>query len=272
MKTAVLKFGGAAVATPAHFKRIAEIILERKSEFSRLVVVVSAMGKTTDELIQLAQLVHPNPPQREYDLLVSAGERISMALLAMALCRSGEIQAKSFTGSQSGIITCTNHTNARIIDVRPHRLLQTLDEGQIAIVAGFQGMSLDREVTTLGRGGSDTSAVALGAALGAEHVEFFKDVEGVFDKDPKKYPGLTPYSHLGYTQALEIILREEGRILHPRAVELAAANGIALWVRPFQREAKLDPTSEENKKVVHKGTWIYDAARTSTKSPTYEGR
>ncbi len=259
MKTAVLKFGGAAVATPAHFGRIAEIILERKASFPRLVVVVSAMGKTTDALIQLAKEVHPEPPQREYDLLVSAGERISMALLAMALCRSGVIQAKSFTGSQSGIITCTNHATARIIDVRPHRLLQTLDEGQIAIVAGFQGMSVNREVTTLGRGGSDTSAVALAAAVGAFHVEFFKDVEGMFDQDPKMHPGLTPYPRLRYSEALGIIQKEGGRILHPRAVELAAANEIALWVRSFDKEQQH-----------HEGTWIYDAARTLAKSPVYE--
>lgn len=259
MKTAVLKFGGAAVATPAHFARIAEIILERKMSFPRLIVVVSAMGKTTDALIHLATEVHPAPPQREYDLLVSAGERISMALLAMALCRSGIVYAKSFTGSQSGIITCVNHANARIIDVRPHRLLQTLDEGQIAIVAGFQGMSLGREVTTLGRGGSDTSAVALAAAVGAVRVEFFKDVGGVFDKDPKQYPGLTPYTRLGYSEALEIIQREGGRILHPRAVLLAAANAIPLWVRPFDQQQQH-----------REGTWIYDAERTSTHPPVYE--
>lgn len=259
METRVLKFGGAAVETAAHFDAIAKIILEKYALFPRLVVVISAMGKTTDDLIDLAKQVHPQPPQREYDMLVSAGERISMALLAMALCKSNRVQAKSFTGSQSGIITCTNHANARIVDVRPTRILEALDQGCIAIVAGFQGMSLEKEVTTLGRGGSDTSAVALAVAVKAQKVEFLKDVEGICDLDPKTTPGLTPYSHLGYSEALAIIKKGGGKVLHPRAVELAARNGIALQVRSFKKDEGEAP-----------GTWIFDQTDRQNSVPIYE--
>ena len=180
-----MKFGGASVATTASFAHIADLILEKKRVYRRVVVVVSAMGNTTDQLITLAKEVNVNPPKREYDMLVSVGERISISLLAMALAAKNH-QAYSFTGSQSGIITCGRHTDARIIDVRPHRLIPVLESGSVAIVAGFQGVSMNGEITTLGRGGSDTSAVALGIALGAEKVLFFKDVGGVFEKDPKR--------------------------------------------------------------------------------------
>jgi aspartate kinase len=169
MKTLVLKFGGAAVATSAQISQIADLIIARRQEFSKIVVVVSAMGGTTDQLIELAKQVHPHPPQREYDMLISVGERISMTLLAMALCHKNQ-EAVSFTGSQSGIITCQRHTNAQILDVRPQRIKTSLDQGKIVIVAGFQGVSFDKEITTLGRGGSDTSAVALALALQAEKV------------------------------------------------------------------------------------------------------
>ena len=175
MKTLVMKFGGAAVATPQHFSKIADIILQRLKEYNRIAVVVSAMGDTTNQLISLATQVNDTPPRREYDMLVSVGERISISLLAMALAAKKH-SAVSFTGSQSGIITCSNHSEARIVDVKPHRLLPVLDSGSVVIVAGFQGVSKQGEITTLGRGGSDTSAVALAIALGAIKVEFYKDV------------------------------------------------------------------------------------------------
>src|SRR5262245_28247944 len=147
-QTLILKFGGAAVATPAQFSQIADLIIAKRQEFSKIVVVVSAMGGTTDQLIELAKQVHPNPPQREYDMLISVGERISMTLLAMALCLKNQ-EAVSFTGSQSGIITCGRHANAQIIDVRPGRIEASLEQGKIVIIAGFQGVSAEKEITTL---------------------------------------------------------------------------------------------------------------------------
>jgi aspartate kinase len=232
MGTLIMKFGGAAVATPGHFSRIAEIILERKREYRQVAVVVSAMGNTTDQLIALTKEVNQNPPKREYDMLVSVGERISISLLAMALA-ARKHEAFSFTGSQSGIITCNRHTNARIIDVRPHRLLPVLESGSVAIIAGFQGVSTNGEITTLGRGGSDTSAVALGIALGAEKVEFYKDVPGIYLEDPKKNPHGALLTHLSYAEALKII-RKGAKVLQERSVELACKNSMPLHVKSFQ--------------------------------------
>ena len=230
-KTLVMKFGGAAVSSPCLFARIADIILQRRREYSRITVVVSAMGDTTNQLIHLANEVNPNPPRREYDMLVSVGERISISLLAMALAAKDH-QAVSFTGSQSGIITCGNHSEARIVDVRPHRLIPVLDVGSVVIVAGFQGVSRSGEITTLGRGGSDTSAVALGIALKAEKVEFFKDVPGIFASDPKQNPKAHFFSELSYDEALNII-QNGARVLQPRSVELAKKNHMTLHVMSF---------------------------------------
>ncbi len=227
----VMKFGGASVATPQCFKKIAELIRQRKEEGSPIVVVISAMANGTDQLLELARQVHPNPPAREQDMLVSVGERISIALLAMALSLQG-IQAVSFTGSQSGIITNEEHTGAQIVDVRPHRILKTLDQGQIAIVAGFQGVSRAGEITTLGRGGSDTSAVALAVALGASRVDFYKDVDGIYDTDPKTNPQARRFEQLLYKDAL--VLADAGaKVLHPRSIRLAEKNGLELAVRSF---------------------------------------
>lgn len=238
-KTLVMKFGGAAAATPAHFSHIAELILSRRTEFSRIVVVVSAMGKTTDQLIDLAKQVHPNPPQREYDMLISVGERISMSLLAMALCLKNH-EAVSFTGSQSGIITCQKHSEAHIMDVTPKRIEKSLDQGKIVIVAGFQGVSREKEITTLGRGGSDTSAVALGLALGAPRIEFYKDVPGVFEHDPKCKPAGNCFTQLSYQDALNIV--EKGaKILHARAIRLAEKNGLPMHVRSFLTDYRSHP-------------------------------
>ena len=227
-----MKFGGAAVRTPESFSCLAELILERKKEYPRIVVVVSAMGGMTDHLISLALQVNPSPPRREYDMLVSVGERISISLLAMALAAKGA-GAVSFTGSQSGILTTGEHSEARIIAVRPGRLHPHLEEGKIIIVAGFQGVSENKEITTLGRGGSDTSAVALGVALGAEKVEFYKDVKGIFSKDPIHDPQAFFYSRLSYEEALEVVLQSGGRVLHPRALTLAQKNNLPLHVRSF---------------------------------------
>lgn len=230
--TLVMKFGGAAVATPEHFSRIADIIISRKNEFQRIIIVVSAMGNTTDELITLAKKVNPSPPRREYDMLVAVGERISCSLLAMALAAKG-CDAISFTGSQSGIITCTQHSEAKIIDIRPWRLLPLLESGKVIIVAGFQGVSKEGQITTLGRGGSDTTAVALGISLEASMVEFFKDVSGVFEEDPKNNPQALFHEKLTYCQALNIVAKG-GKILHPRCIQLASKNYLPLKVRSFK--------------------------------------
>jgi aspartate kinase len=257
MKTLIMKFGGAAVATPEQFSKIADIIIEKRKNYPRLVIVVSAMGQTTNQLIDLAKQVHPSPPQREYDMLISVGERISMSLLAMALCHKG-VDAVSFTGSQSGILTCDNHTNAQIIDVRPFRLEECLNRGQIVIVAGFQGISPKKDITTLGRGGSDTSAVALGVALNAHQVEFYKDVKGVFDSDPKVDERATLFTTLSYQAALDIV-NCGAKVLHGRAIQLAQKNGLPLLVRSFI-------SSDQHVE----GTWIIDSCFPRQSKPQYE--
>lgn len=231
-KTLVMKFGGASVASVENFSHIADIVIAHHKIYQRLIIVVSAMGETTNQLIELAYKVNPEPPQREYDMLISAGERISMSLLAMALCRKNT-SAVSFTGSQSGIITCNKHTNAQIIEVKPYRLEECLKKEKIVIVAGFQGVSQEREITTLGRGGSDTTAVALAAALQADKVEFYKDVPGVFNVDPKHSSEAFQFKSINYSQAFDIV-KHGARILHPRAIQLAEKNGIPLHVRSFK--------------------------------------
>lgn len=256
-ETLVMKFGGASVATPKNFSSIADLIISRTGSGKRIIVVISAMQQATDRLIDLALQVNPNPPQREYDMLISTGERVSMSLLAMALCGKNA-DAVSFTGSQSGIITCNNHTQARIIDVRPGRLSEYLDAGKIVIVAGFQGVSLHKEITTLGRGGSDTTAVALGVALGATRVEFFKDVPGIFDSDPKTDPSASQYSRLTYEQASDIVNRG-AKILHPRAIALAEKNRLPLYVRSFLCSDKDDA-----------GTIVSDPSLDKRAEPQYE--
>ncbi len=232
-----MKFGGASLSNVDQLHAIADLIAKKLRSVTNLIVVVSAMGKTTDELISLAHSVNSCPPQREYDMLLSVGERISMALLAMALATKN-IQAMSLTGSQSGIITCTTHGYARIIDIRPRRILQGLQVGNVVIVAGFQGVSSNGEITTLGRGGSDTSAVALGIALEADAVEFYKDVPGFFTKDPKVFADAKLLQELSYDEALAI-LKNGGRILHARAVSMAKQHNIPLVIRPFLEDPNL---------------------------------
>lgn len=262
MSTLIMKFGGASVATPKHFSRIAEIILQRKEEYERIVTVVSAMGDTTDQLISLAKEVHPNPPRREYDMLVTVGERISISLLAMALSLKNQ-EAVSFTGSQSGIITTNDHTEARIIDVRPFRIESCLEEKKVVIVAGFQGVSLSKEITTLGRGGSDTTAVALGVALNAECVEFYKDVPGIFESDPKKNPSSCCYSCLTYDQA-GLIIERGAEVLSGRCLDLAKKNGLPLWVRSFQDDSDDQGTRIFDRKLLFPESPIYEEADSKT--------
>jgi aspartate kinase len=264
MKTLVLKFGGAAVATPERFSVIAEIIAARKQLYSRIVVVVSAMGSTTDDLLKLSRQVHPNPPTRELDMLLTVGERISIALLAMALDCKG-ISAISFTGSQSGIITSNNHSEARIVEVKPYRLIPHLEEGKVVIVAGFQGVSRKGEITTLGRGGSDTSAVALGVALQAEKVEFYKDVSGVYTADPKNDPTAALMRNLDFDEAHEI-MSKGAKVLHPRSVMLARNNHLPLQVLSFHEAKGLQHPYE----IDNLGTWIGRSCRRQQNQYQYE--
>src|SRR5262247_3807158 len=188
MAVIVQKYGGSSVADVDRLRKVAERVMRTRAEGHEVVVVVSAMGDTTDELLALAKSLSANPDRRELDMLLSAGERISMALLSIAIRELGG-EAISFTGSQSGIITNDAHTSARIVEVRPFRVQDELARGKVVIVAGYQGVSYKKEVTTLGRGGSDTTAVALAAALGAEACEIYSDVDGVYSADPRVVPG-----------------------------------------------------------------------------------
>ena len=225
----VQKYGGSSVADPARLGRVADRVAATVALGKRVVVVVSAMGKTTDELLALARTVTPAPPRRELDMLLSCGERISMALLAMALEQRG-LSAISFTGSQSGILTNDRHSGARIIEVRPVRLEDELARDKVVIVAGFQGMSYKREITTLGRGGSDTTAVALAAALAAEYCEICSDVDGVYSADPRVVPDARRLDEVSYDEMQE--LAEHGaKVLNAQAVEWAKKEKITIYAR-----------------------------------------
>ncbi|MFN0065780.1 MAG: hypothetical protein ACKVOH_06055 [Chlamydiales bacterium] len=237
-----MKFGGGLLQGPESFHQIADHIIERLESYPEIVVVVSAMRGWTDDLIDLALHVNPMPQKREYDMLVSVGERVSIALLAMALGFKGK-EAVSFTGSQSGIVTTGSHGEAEIIDVRPHRLITSLQGGKIVIVAGFQGVSLDKEITTLGRGGSDTSAVALAVALGAERVEFYKDVLGIYNDHPSQENAIL-CRYLTHASALTIVQETGGRILAPRAIILAEKNRMPLHVRSLSAEGTIIETEQ----------------------------
>ena len=229
MSIVVQKYGGSSMADPERIRRVADRVAATRASGKQVVVVVSAMGDTTDDLLALARRICENPARRELDMLLTAGERISMALLSMALNDRG-VPAVSFTGSQSGIITNDSHTNARIVEVRPYRVQDELDRGRVVIVAGYQGVSYRKEVTTLGRGGSDTTAVALAAALGAEACEIYSDVEGVFTADPRVVPDSRPLAELSYEEMQE--LAEAGaKVLNAQAVEFAKARGIAIYAR-----------------------------------------
>jgi aspartate kinase len=226
----VQKYGGSSVATPDAIKRVARRIVDAKKAGNDVVVAVSAMGDTTDDLIDKAQAVSPAPPARELDMLLTAGERISMALVAMAISDLG-YSARSFTGSQAGVITDSVHGKAKIIDVTPGRIETAIAEGHIVIVAGFQGVSQDtKEITTLGRGGTDTTAVALAAALGAEVCEIYTDVDGVFSADPRIVPAARKLASIGTEEMLEMAA-SGAKILHLRCVEYARRYNIPIHVR-----------------------------------------
>ncbi|HEX5016225.1 MAG TPA: aspartate kinase [Actinomycetes bacterium] len=230
MGLVVQKYGGSSVADATSIKRVATRIVEARNSGHDVCVVVSAMGDTTDELIDLAEEVSPLPPGRELDMLLTAGERIAMALLAMAIHDLG-VEARSFTGSQAGVITTSSHGKARIIDVTPGRIRGALDEGAVAIVAGFQGVSQDtKDITTLGRGGSDTTAVALAAALDAEVCEIYTDVDGVFSADPRIVPTARRLPYISYEEMLELAACG-AKVLHLRCVEYARRFDLPLHVR-----------------------------------------
>jgi len=226
----VAKFGGSSVADAASILRVAKRVVDAKKAGNEVVVVVSAMGDTTDELLDLAQQVSPNPPGRELDMLLTAGERISMAVLAMAISDLG-FEARSYTGSQAGLITDSTHGKARIIDVSPSRIQEALSQGAIPIVAGFQGVSLDtKDITTLGRGGSDTTAVALAAALNADVCEIYTDVDGIFSADPRIAPKAHPVPRITYDEMMELAAAG-AKVLHLRCVEYAKRFDVPLHVR-----------------------------------------
>ncbi|PWD41191.1 aspartate kinase [Gordonia paraffinivorans] len=230
MALVVQKYGGSSVATAERIRRVAERIVETKKQGNDVVVVVSAMGDTTDELLDLAQQVNPTPPPREMDMLLTSGERISNALVAMAISSLGA-QAQSFTGSQAGVITTSSHGKAKIIDVTPGRVRSALDEGKIVLVAGFQGVSQDtKDVTTLGRGGSDTTAVALAAALNADVCEIYTDVDGVFTADPRIVPDARRLEKVSFEEMLEMAACG-AKVLMLRCVEYARRYNVPVHVR-----------------------------------------
>jgi aspartate kinase len=225
----VQKYGGTSVADPDRIRAVADHVARTRRQGSDVVVVVSAMGKTTDELIRLAHEVSRVPAVRELDMLLTAGERITMSLLCMALIEL-DVPAVSFTGSQAGIVTDTTHGKAKILEVRAHRLTEALAGGNVVVVAGFQGVSTAFDVTTLGRGGSDTTAVALAAALGASACEIYTDVAGVYTADPRLVPDARRLGQVSYEEMLDMAATG-GRVLALRSVEFARNHGVAVHVR-----------------------------------------
>jgi aspartate kinase len=240
--TVVMKFGGTSVGDPVKLKRVAARLVSAREEGHRVVGVLSAMGHTTDELLELAQQVSATPHPRELDMLVSVGERISCALAAMVIHDLGH-EAISLTGSQAGIVTDTVHGKAKIVEVRARRIHEALDEGTIVLVAGFQGVSTAPEVTTLGRGGSDTTAVALAAALGAEHCEIYTDVLGVYSADPRVVPGARQLTRVSFDEMLEMASSGAG-VMATRSIEVARSHNVRLHVRSSFEEGA--------------GTWIQE--------------
>jgi len=240
--TIVMKFGGTSVADSEKIKAVARRLVDAREAGHRVVGVLSAMGRTTDELIALAHEVSPNPDPRELDMLQSVGERISCALAAMAIHDLGH-RAISLTGSQAGIVTDTVHTKAKIVEVRARRIHEALDEDRIVLVAGFQGVSTAYEVTTLGRGGSDTTAVALAAALGAQYCEVYTDVQGVFTADPRIAPGARKLDSVSFEEMLEMT-SSGARVMATRSIEVARSHNVRLHVRSTFGEAE--------------GTWIHE--------------
>jgi aspartate kinase len=255
-----MKFGGAALQDIEHLKKSCDFIEQKVGLGIQVVVVASAMGDTTNYLLSMADQVTLDPKKRELDMLLSAGERISMALLTMEL-QSRNISALSFTGSQAGIITNEDHTDAKIIDVRPFRIKECIQQEIVPVIAGFQGVSLKKEITTLGRGGSDTTAVAIAVALKADLVEFYKDVPGVFSNDPKIDSNAILHASLTYDDALNIILKSKKKLLHERALVMAKHNQIPLFVQSFKKDFL--PQNQS-------GSWIKEKFDTHPTSFIYE--
>jgi aspartate kinase len=234
--TVVMKFGGTSVADPDKIKDVARRLVEARERGNRVVGVLSAMGSTTDELIALAGQISPRPHPRELDMLISVGERITCALAAMAIHDLGH-EAISLTGSQAGIVTDTVHGKAKIVDVRARRIHEALDSDRVVLVAGFQGVSTDQDVTTLGRGGSDTTAVALAAALGADHCEIYTDVRGIFTADPRLIPEARKLDDVSFEEMLEMA-SSGAHVLATRSIEVARSHNVRLHVRStFDGEA-----------------------------------
>lgn len=246
----VQKYGGSSVADIHKIRRVAERVVATVKDGHQVVVTVSAMGDTTDELLELAKQVAPAPSTRELDMLLTAGERIAMALLSMAIHELGQ-DAVSLTGSQSGIITNDRHSGARIVEVRPFRIMDELDKGKVVIVAGYQGVSYKREVTTLGRGGTDTTAIALAAALDAQWCEICSDVDGVYTADPRVVPDARRIEELSFEETQE--LAEAGaKVLNAQAVEFAKAKGIAIYARATSSQKAGQPDLKREGTVVRK--------------------
>ena len=229
MGIVVQKFGGTSVADSEKIKNVADAVIKEKLNGNKVIVVVSAMGHTTDNLIKLSKEITTTPPEREMDMLLSTGEQVSMALLAMAINQKGH-KAVSLNAMQVGIMTEPNHTRARIIDIKHNMVNSHLDKGEIVIIAGFQGITKDGEITTLGRGGSDTSAVALAAAFKADRCDIYSDVEGVYTTDPRVVPTAQKLDIISYEEMLELA-RVGANVLHPRSVETAKLCGVPMRVR-----------------------------------------
>ena len=248
--TVVMKFGGTSVADPDKIRNVARRLVEAKSRGGRVVGVVSAMGKHTDELLALAHDVSPQPKPRELDMLVSVGERISCALVAMAIADQG-YDAVSLTGSQAGIVTDTAHGKAKIVDIRARRIHEALDADKIVLVAGFQGVSTDYDITTLGRGGTDLTAAALASALGADACEIYTDVEGVFTADPRVVPSARKLHAVSYEEMLEMAA-SGAKVLQLRSVEFARNHGVTLHVRSTFSEEDGTWVREEDERMLEK--------------------
>jgi aspartate kinase len=248
--TVVMKFGGTSVADPEKIRRVAARLVATKRAGARVVAVISAMGYHTDELLELAHQVSPHPKPRELDMLISVGERISCALVAMAISDLGT-DAVSLTGSQAGIVTDTAHGKAKIVEVKAHRIHSALDDDRIVLVAGFQGVSTEYDVTTLGRGGSDTTAVALAAALGADACEIYTDVDGVFTADPRVVPSAQKLHAVSYEEMLEMAA-SGAKVLALRSVEFARNHGVMLHVRSTFTDEPGTWIREEDERMLEK--------------------
>ncbi len=253
-KLIVQKYGGSSLNSPSRIKAIAEKIAARSGNRYRIIVIVSAMGQSTDDLIKLAREITPNPSQRELDMLLTVGERVSMALLSMALNTIG-CAAISFTGSQSGIVTNLSHNRAQIEEIKADRIRRELEAGKVVIVAGFQGVSRRREITTLGRGGSDTTAVALAAALGAVRCEIYSDYPGVFTADPRIVTSARPVARLGYDVMLELAVMG-ALVLHYRAADIARRNNVPLQLLSTFEDGDGTHVGEETDMESEKATGV----------------